>query len=51
MTSEEFADGNWIDGLARALRSLAEAQESYLRGFREHFHGVVRTAWRLKMEA
>ena len=51
MTSEEFVAGNWIDGLARALRSLAEAQESYLQDFRKHFHGVLRTAWRRKMEA
>ena len=30
MTSEKFAAGDWIDRLALALRSLAEAQESYL---------------------
>ena len=30
MTSEKFAAKNWIDRLALALRSLAEAQESYL---------------------
>ena len=33
MTSEEFAAGNWIDRLARALRKLAEAQEPYLQEY------------------
>ena len=30
MTSKKFAAGDWIDRLTLALRSLAEAQESYL---------------------
>ena len=30
MTAAEFVAGDWIDRLALALRSLAEAQESYL---------------------
>ena len=33
MTSEEFAAENWIDRLAPALRSLADAQKPYLQGY------------------
>lgn len=35
MTIAEFAAGDWIDRLARALPGLAEAQEPYLQEYRQ----------------
>ena len=44
MTMTEFAAGDWIDRLARALPGLAEAQEPYLQEYRKQnprVHGAV----------
>ena len=35
MTPEEFSAGDWIDRLARALPTLAEAQKPYQPGYRD----------------
>ena len=35
MKAREFAAGDWIDRLARALPALADAQEPYLPGYRD----------------